>query len=448
MICLFSDVATCSGDSSEHVIQKCLGGRHENGNIICDTCNHYFGEEIDPGLCSYYSILIDVLRPLMSKKYRHVQRDTVSVEKSIPLARREGGIVELKKHHVEYKSDGSIDAIYIPGRWSEEKRANILAAYKVSEKAKSSCVPLTDLTPCAMSKHHFVFGRDEHRAASKSIMEVIDWQTQAMGIESYARSPQLRLARTYIRHGGFCTYIDRRTPPMYDLEDEFERFFGTNAKFSNRVLFCNDVRSNRCFGLIQIAQTMPLGLCLGESVKDADFSLMYESAIIQGASDSNRCELRNELLISYPHFKDRGFLTRTKDSVEFAYAKMNQSISRQLGRATTMIDLYDDENVLEMLRQFAVDAIQNREASGNLLLRATCEPLIRMRFRHSSISESMWDDLFGFHSIFEFDHAELEKSIKSHKSLGRQQDLILTYYRNVIRLMVSRYGHPQVLTPL
>lgn len=448
MVCLFSDVATCSGASSEHIIQKGLGGRHESEEIICDACNHFFGEKIDPGLCSYYNVLIDVLRPLMPKKYRHIQRNTVSVEESIPLARREGGIVALKKHHIEYKPDGSVAAIYMPGHWSKEKRAEILAAYKISENAKFSYVPLIDLTPCAMSKHHFVFTQDEHRAASKSILEVLDWQTQFLRIDLYARSPQLRLARAYIRNGTFCAYIDGKTPPMYNLDDEFEKIFGSNDKFSNRVLFCNDASANRCFGLLQIAQTMPLGLCLGESVQNAEFTLLYEAAIIQGASNSNRSELKNELLISYKDFVDTAFLARNRECIDFAYTKLNQSISRQLGRATVMIDLEDDENLLEMLRQLSVDAIQNRGASGDGLLRAVCEPLIKIRFNKYSISESTWDEIFNLQKVVDFDSIQLERSIKANESLGQQGDIIMRYYRAIIRLMVSRYGNPQMLTRL
>jgi hypothetical protein len=47
--CIFNDVTKCVGSSSEHIIQKGLGGRHESGHVLCDSCNHFFGDKLDPG---------------------------------------------------------------------------------------------------------------------------------------------------------------------------------------------------------------------------------------------------------------------------------------------------------------------------------------------------------------------------------------------------------------
>lgn len=446
MNCLFDDVATCTGSSSEHIIQRGLGGRHETKDVLCDACNHYFGQELDPGLCNFYQLLIDIIRPLMPSQFREITRQTTSLHDEVPLLRQSGGVVSLKKPHVERHEDGSVKTISMPAWMSHETRMQIAQAHGI-KNPKFSYVPLLEVAPIPISKQHFSFQKGEHRAAAKAILGVLDWQTQILAIGNHARSPKLSSSRAYVRNGSYSEYIDRSSGPMHCLEDRFKPIFGTHEDdFSNCVLFCNDVQANRCYGFLQIAQTMPLGICLGEAVEDVNFSLLCKADLLGNEPRISRRV--NDLLISYQDYKYSSFRIVSNESNEFAFTKMFEILDHELGRATTLIDLKDDETISGGLRQFSVDAIINHQASGKHLLRKICEPLLRMRFRSSHILEPAWQAALEQPEPSGFVPELLEQSIKSGETLGSQTWAVLQYYRTLIRLLVDNHGYPKLLTRL
>lgn len=445
--CIFNDVTKCNGSSSEHLIQEGLGGRHESQHVLCDLCNHFFGEKIDPGLCTYYSLIIDVLRPFMPSELQSITRHFSSVDEGVQLTRKQGGIVMLKKIHKTYNPDGTIHAVYSPVNLDTAKIQAIAQSNGMKGPPKFSMVPLSEITPSGMTKHRVKFDQIEHRAASKSMLDVIDWLAYKFSIPSPARAPQLREARAYVRNGNHYGYHDWYDSPMYNLEDEFREIFGDSQdRFSNRVLFCNSHKANRCYAFLQIAQTMPLGICLGESTEDMDFSLLYEADLLAGGR--RRSEYIDRAMISYQQYKDNNFLLRTRESMDFAFTQMRLSFERQLGRATFLIDMQDSSTVSETLRQYVVNAIVHQGLSGPEVLRSVCEPLLRLRFKRYELSVSRWNEVLQAAHPADLDFAVLELSIKSTGSMGAQGELVMAHYRNLVRYMVQEYGYPKVLVQL
>lgn len=445
--CIFNDIAECSGTSSEHIIQSGLGGRHETQHVLCDSCNHFFGEDIDPGLCAYYSIIIDVLRPLMPSELQTIARHVSSVGEDVPLVRKQGGVVTLKKIYKTYKPDGSIQAIYSPNNLDLSQIQAIARAHGMKETAEFSMVPLSELTPSEMTRHRVRFGPFEHRAAAKTILDVTDWVAHKSSVLSPARAPQLRGARGYVRHGTYFEHHAWHNSPMYNLEDELREIFGgSQERFSNRVLFCNSQRANRCYAFLQIAQTMPLGICLGESIENKDYSLLYEADLLTGGR--RRFECIDNALISYQQYKDNSFILRTKESMEFAFTQMRLSFERQLGRATFLVDLRDDKNISETIRQQLLKAIVYQGLSGLDALRSTCETLLYLRFKRYEISDFRWAEILRAECSTDLDFSILESNIKSTGSMGNQEQFVISHYRNLVRNMVMEYGYPKILVQL
>lgn len=446
MNCLFSDVATCSGESSEHLIQNGLGGRHQRKDIICSCCNSYFCK-LDSGLCDFYSLLIDTLRGFMPSSHKKKQRRKKSFLGDVPLNVRSGGIVELGDIYIEYHPDGTFRAMNAPLGTNPEKLRAVAAKHGIVNP-KFSLAPLTEIGSLPLIGHWFRFSVDEHRAAAKAILDVIDWQSRTRSVISHARCPQLRRTRDYVRNGAYSEYIDRSAHPMFPLEEEFSNIFGDNeAVFSNRVLFCNDVQANRCIGFLQVAQTMPIGLCLGEAVENRNFSYCYEASLISGGNP--RAEMRDEVVISYRKFRDASFFIPRKNrqySNEFSYAKMMESFDRQCGRAMIFVDRNDDKNIAHWIWQYATDAIGCRHDSGQTLLRAIYEPLLRIRYREVVLSEADWSEFFHRLDHAEFDPTTLEIDIKTDNGSGCQANFLLRFYRGIIELMVKRYGYPRMIS--
>lgn len=445
--CIFNDIAECHGSSSEHIIQSGLGGRHESQHVLCDSCNHFFGENVDPGLCAYYSIIIDVLRPLMPSEMQTITRHVNSVGEDVPLARKQGGVVMLKKIYKTYKSDGSLQAIYSPNNLDVSQIQAIARAHGMKGTPRFSMAPLSELTPSEMTRHRVQFGSTEHRAAAKTILDVTDWVAHKSGISSPARAPQLRGARAYARHGTYFEHHAWHSSPMYNLENEFREIFGDSQdRFSNRVLFCNSQTANRCYAFLQIAQTMPLGICLGESAENKNFSLLYEADLLTGGHRKFDCIDHD--LISYQQYKDNSFILRTKESMEFAFTQMRISFELQLGRATYLVDLQDDQNISETIRQHLLDAIVYQELSGLEALRSTCETLLRLRFKRYEISVADWTEILRSECPADLDFSSLESNLKSSGSMGEQEKFVIAHYRDLVRNMVKEYGYPKILVQL
>src|SRR5581483_9205097 len=392
MDCLFIDVATCEGEKSEHLIQKCLGGTLERSDVICGACNTFFGKEVDPGIGVYFQHLIDMLRPLMPSEFREVERRVRSAEDNVSLVLRGGGVAEIGKIHQEADATGVLKAVSGPASTPRQTLEAITNALAPERKFKFRMVPLSQITDSGMTLHEVRFAHREHRAAAKSILEILDWQCKKLGLPAYARMPQVHEARDYIRNGRFGFLITAKGSPIFYLEEEMERIFSPRTTvFSNRVLVVNDATADRCFGLIQIANTMPLGVALGKAVDSTDFGLLYEAGLFAG--DRDRMELRRELLIPWKKFYESRFIIKNKATNEFAFLKLHETVVRELGRALVYMDMNYVDNLQEVLRQHVQQRVELADVPDRSIIREVCEPLLKLRFKRNAIRTSEWNAL-------------------------------------------------------
>lgn len=456
--CLFADVNTagrCLGETHEHVIQEGVGGRYERNDVICDECNIEFGNTIDQNLIDYYSVLIDVLRALMPSRFQKHMRHGHSLNKKLPLLLKPGGVVEIRKLHKEYNQDGSLKAINAPYDYPHDKLRAMALKEGKSKNPTVSHVPITHVDECAIYKLYSRFDEKTHRAAAKTILEVIDFQTKDMKLKPYARMPALKSARNYIRNGVYNQYSDRITCPMYYLNDEFEKIFGPTKEedFTNRVIFCNNSASGYCYGFIQIANTLPLGLCLGNAVEERNFSLIYEANILKKNGNKQGWISRfiEGVVISQSEIHWASFVSRTRESVMFAHSVLRRSVDHQLGRARFLVDMKCDELMRKTLKQYAIDAVTRHRAgliSSATLLRAICEPLLRVQFQFNSILEKDWNDAFSLCSASGLASDRLDTSSIIENIDDSQIAIILNYFRKVVQCLVGIDGYPRALISL
>lgn len=447
MRCLFSDVlsreSVCSGESAEHLIQMCLGGRHKSSQVICANCNRYFGDNIDPGLCEVYSTIIDAIRPMMPSQFTTIQRTSVSADKSVPLLVREGGIVQLRISQFTYRNDGSVESIYLPGHWSHRKRQEYLKAKRLDKFTKQSVVPLTDITPSAISKRQFVFGASEYRAIVKSILEIFDWYCQECEATNYARGEQLRQAREFVRLGIRGEFITSTSSPLYSLENECREIFASRHEFSNKVLIANDVNADRIFALIQIANTMPIGVCLGHALPRGTFTILYEAGLLRNSIRS--IKYHEKLFVSFRDFKWAAFSFLTKQGNEFAWWKFRESMSMQLGRATMLLDLRDDERISGLLYQHGIVCLQESSEPIEDLLLSILLPILKLRFQHQIQEHDIRQNLLYSARLSGIDTRILANDLKQSRSFGAQKEQIISCYRDSLRRLAKAYGYPRVL---
>ena len=444
MNCLFSDVASCEGERWEHLIQECVGGTRRRRDIICRSCNDYFGREVDPGLGAYYMHLIDTLRPLMPPRLREKTRHARFSDGKVPLILRAGGLAELAGVHKESDATGRLNAISSSPKIGLQELKAIANAIEPDREFRFSNVPLARVTDTGMSQANFIFSDQEYRAAVKSILEIADWQTAVLGLPHHIRSPALRSIRDFVRNGR-PEMPDREKPnPMYDLEEEMQLIFSDQQRtFSNRVLVCNDTTANRSFGMLQIANTMPIGICLGLAVGTSDFTVVYEKGLI--ANEGERSEVSSRLLIDWRTFHESRFLHGTKSRNEFAFAKMHDSLVREMGRALLYLDMNYDKNLLEWFRHAALCYFQANESDSSVV-RALCEQLLRLRFRNHDISNADWNDVLSGLDGVPIDSAAMTAAIHRSRSLSDQAGSILMQaFRDALQKMVERHGLPKTV---
>lgn len=113
-----------------------------------------------------------------------------------------------------------------------------------------------------------------------------------------------------------------------------------------------------------------------------------------------------------------------------------------------LVDLRDEQNIFETLRQYLLNAIVYQEQSGPEALRSTCETLLRLRFKRYEISDSRWREILRTVYSVDLNFLSLDSNIKITRSMGAQGEFVIEHYRNLERNMVSDYGYPEILVQL
>ncbi len=114
--CLFHTVSggCASTFKPEHIVQKGLGGSLKSSDLICSTCNKYFGDNLDHVLTDFFREVLGVLSPLLPGDLKDKKLYTKSLNDSTPLTIEPGGHVKVRRISKTTNANGVLTEIRGP----------------------------------------------------------------------------------------------------------------------------------------------------------------------------------------------------------------------------------------------------------------------------------------------------------------------------------------------
>jgi hypothetical protein len=385
--CLFQNLnVACAGVSSEHVIPRCIGGTRESTEVLCDTCNHYFGDEIDPELCEHFEPIVTQLALVMGRRYQGRRQKTTSIDGSVRLTQRAGGVTGLAGIQRLVDADGKFTIAAPPNQ------AHLLPEIAAREAPGRAFIfrdaLVTDLVPDNLALSRMGFPDELMRAVAKTQLEVVDEWSRSDGGRHFWRAPSLEPILRFIRLGGRAPSAEPSSP-MADIGTEMLDAFARHMPGADlrRVALCTcvaviyDAGAQRLFGLLSVAGTMPLIMSLAESGEWGahSWSLLVRRSLLPGIPGEH--VWIDEPAVSWRMAEWRTFLRRTQGAIDFGRCKYTESFADALGRAVVYVDETNDDAILDTLR-----LLRNKHGS--------CGPAVvdalKVRFMRNTISGAQW----------------------------------------------------------
>ncbi len=387
--CLFRDLdGPCNGDSSEHVIQQCIGGTLESDEVLCDRCNHHFGDVIDPPLCEHFEPIVTALGVVARAQLRRRQIQAVSIDGNVPLRQRAGGVVELPGVHREHDAEGDLVAVAAPP--AEAHLVPMIAAREApGEPFTIRNVPVTDLLTEPLILKRRDFGPELRRAVAKTLLEVADEYGRADGGNHFRRAASLDPIRRFIRLGAGADDVGPRAP-IVPLGEEFERAVTTNLPvgddadhLSTRVAVVYDTGAGRLFGLLSVAGTMPFCVSLARA-RDwgaTDWSLLVRRGFPPGPAPHAWIA---QAVLTWRDVEWAAFPARTLANIRHARCAYNNAYADAVGRAVVYIDTHDDQELTTTLQVL-------RQARGSGA--AAVVEALKLRFLDNGLADRDWQEI-------------------------------------------------------
>ncbi len=233
--------------------------------------------------------------------------------------------------------------------------------------------------------------------------------------------------------------------PLRPLEDELNQVFGARpSEFSNRVAIFCDALAERVFGLFQVANTMPLGLCMATDTLGipGGFSFLLEKPI--AAREPERSEWHATSLITWKQFEWSAFSGRGKHAIAFGFDKFFQSIEREHGRAVVFVDNHSDKEVVDTLIAYA-NMIANEGVKDDRLIGDLMVKVLKLRFQENGIPEWRWRQVGDETAVAYSGNVEnLVAALRDRGDFGSDQGEILSSFREHLNRLVDQYGFPKM----
>ena len=443
--CLFLDDSgsACGGPSEEHVVPRCVGGTWSSQGISCLPCNNALGRDVDPALDESFRRIISRLAPLMPGKLKSRVRDVPSSDGRFRIRESAGGVAELARVQTVLGTDGT-PKVFGPVQLIGDVRRRLDALGRADQPLAVGL--LLDLVDGPIPAD-VPMDDQLRRAAFKVVLETLDLFGGLEGFD-LARRPQLAAARRFVRTGAMTGHLGRFEFPFVPLTEELEAAFGPHSSAGtlwNRVLISYDREASSLFGLLQIASTMPLGVVLARGVAwpESSMTFLYGKSLLASVPSSVRVFTR-DVPIAWDRFRWAEIpLLRSRESAEFAVAKVLDTFREQIGRIQVRLDQDLDEPLGTTLELTVRDERRKSPSAGaGILVGRTCRRVLLGRFANNEISADRWQ------SIEVAAQGTVETDVSLETATRRQE--LLRICRALERDLLVEFGLPQPhrLTPV
>lgn len=444
MECLFQEEMTqCKGVTSEHLLQQCIGGTWEADDVICADCNSYFSKEIDNSLCTNFEVLMCVLSPFLSGRLKHKKLKFDSAE-GIPLQMTAGGLVGLSKT----KTKRERNDIRIYSHSDTEALAAAQSQKLLHEGFEIKRLPVSELIK--LPRRLNIFDGNFQRAVMKCIIEIFDKSARQDLNMNYARRPELKSIRKFIRHGVVGGPVLWNYLPIFRLENEMQLLFPENLQFSNRVAIFFDNKRGKLFGLLQIANTIPLGgyLSTGLDWAENSFSYLYEKNLIQNQGGKPTEKWLPFCAMDERKFSSRQFTISSKHSADFAWHSFGQSLNERIGWAYAYLAMHSDEILLKNLNVYFEHLKNNQALSSMEALISSVENSLRLNYQSQVIPESRWANVRDeVRAVLQANLSLLCETFTEVKIFGEAAPTLIAVYRSQLSNLLDEFGPPVNAVP-
>jgi hypothetical protein len=408
------------------VIPRCIGGTLESTEVLCERCNHYFGDNIDLELAAHFEPIVTQFAPMMRAAYRRRQNRTFSMDGEVGLVRGAGGVVELDGIHRKYNDQGDLIAVYVPPH-----QADILRGIAAREAPGANFVfedvPVTDVLAEPLTQSRMAFTDGLRRAVAKTILEVVDEFARRDGDPRFRRVGSLDPIRRFIRLG--TGPRPEPSSPMANLGEEMVAVFrGAQlhliddrvAALSSDILVVYDARAARLFGLLTVGRSMPLVVSLaeGDDLGNDSWSLLVRRPLVPGEGSHGWL---SSAAISWRDVEWARYSSSSIHAILLARAEYNAAFSDALGRAVLFVDQTDDREITESLRLLCAA----RGASGAAVVEA-----LRARYLQNGVPDTEW--------VLIAQRVDAER-------IGRDDVHLRAAFRRELQGLFDRFGVPRAL---
>jgi len=341
--CLFNAVSGgCSSTfNPEHIIQEGLGGSLKSSNLICSTCNKYFGDNIDHVLTNFFREILMVLAPLLPGNLKHKKLYTNSLNSSTPLTIEAGGHVKVRKISKKTNEDGLLTEIRGP-LGTRKSDFNKITGRKA------------DSFEYSFEKDDYlhIFSINELliRAIVLDLVEILRYATIHKGIPDIANHKFLEDIKRWIRNGTNSSNFPPRRVPFAPISEILDISFGA-CTFSHRLAVVYDQKQAKIIFSAQFVNTMPFIVILHDAKIGKSFmSVLYQKVLIDDATPQDTFHIIRKPAIDYKDLEWTRFIG-TPDGQNFALCKFWQEYAQQYRKALYELDMRSDDTLYKEIKK-------------------------------------------------------------------------------------------------
>jgi len=445
MDCLFRDVTKqCGGITNEHLLQRCIGGTWESDDVICANCNEYFSQDVDSRLCKNFEWLMCVLSPLLSGNLKN-KIIKLNSSDGVPVQVTSGGMVSIAKTKTIQSKDGPHIISH------SEIQAKLAAQAQKWPDGQYECRKLPTSHLVRLPPQQSIYDLGFYRAVMKCLIQVLDKASRRDKSMSLARRSELQSIRRFIRHGTIGGPISWNFLPIFRLEGDLQRLFSSDFEFANRAAIFFDKRKGKLFGLLQIANTIPLGgyLSTGLDWEEESFSFLYEKNLIPRQENNAIEKWLPFCAMDERKFNFYQFAISSKESADFAWYSFRRSVSEQIGRAYAVVEMNSDRGLIETMIVQYEHLINDQSLSPGDAATSLVEVILRQRYQSRGIPEERWSILrYEVRIMLQLNSIRVFEQFKKTNEFGETACELLVAYRSQLKKLIDEFGFPVGSSPV
>ena len=422
--CLFHRVSggCASTFKPEHIVQKGLGGSLKSSDLICSTCNKYFGDNLDHVLTKFFGDILLVLSPLLPGALKDKKQHTKSLNNSTPLIIEPGGYVKVRGISKTTDENGVLTEIRGPLGASKSKFEEI-----AGRKA--------DSFEYSFEKDDYlhVFSINELliRAILLDLIEILRYATIYRDIPDVANHKFLEEAKRWIRNGTNSSNFPPSRVPFAPISDMLDISFGA-CTFSHRLAVIYDQKRAKIILSAQFVNTMPFVVILHDArIGTSSLSILYEKVLIDDAKLQDTFYTTRKPVIDYKDLEWARFIG-TADGQNFALCKFWQQYVLQYRKAIYELDMRSDDALSKEVEKHNIKYTTKTRPEA---LTSIINDLVEDRYLHSPHLAEI--------KRTAYDIAQSKLNVNNRHDGNIMKDII-SMYRICLRAIAAnnRYGYP------